>query len=70
MLRKADEFGVTGWVRNRSDGTVEAIVHGSHEAVAQIINWAHHGPDTARVDQVVCSPATGEFSSFEKRPTL
>ncbi|MGC4252164.1 MAG: acylphosphatase [Sphingobium sp.] len=70
MVAAARQFGLTGWVRNRMDGTVESAVEGPPEAVDRIIQLAHDGPPAAKVDQVVVqeSPAQG-FSSFEKRPT-
>jgi acylphosphatase len=65
--------GITGWVRNRRDGTVEAVVQGSPEAVAIILAWAKHGPPAARVTDVSASAASGEFErhygGFELLPT-
>lgn len=69
MMRKARELGVTGWVRNRRDDSVEAVVHGSTTAVEAIIAWAQHGPPSARVDEVRVSAAQGEYAGFETRPT-
>jgi len=69
MERKARELGVTGWVRNRLDGSVEAVVQGSHEAVAAIIDWARRGPRAAIVTDLQVSEASGEFSEFSARPT-
>jgi acylphosphatase len=69
MERKARELGVTGWVRNRLDGTVEAVVQGSPEAVAAIIDWARHGPRAAIVTDVKVSEGSGDFSGFTARPT-
>ena len=43
---------ITGWVRNRSDGSVEAVFEGSPEAVAEMIAWCRVGPPRARVDHV------------------
>ena len=42
-------LGVTGWVRNRADGTVEAVLQGSPEAVQAVIDWAWVGPRNAQV---------------------
>ena len=67
MVMKAAEIGITGWVRNRSDGAVEAIVQGSPEAVARMLAWARHGPRSARVERVEVEPAEGEFGTFEAR---
>jgi acylphosphatase len=43
---------VRGWVRNRRDGRVEALVQGDDEAVALVIAWARRGPPAARVDRI------------------
>ena len=48
MCREADRLGVTGWVRNCRDGSVEAIVDGAPSAVDGIIAWARRGPPAAR----------------------
>jgi acylphosphatase len=69
MRREAQRLGVTGWVRNRADGSVEAVVQGSADAVDAIQRWAKQGPDEARVERVEATPAQGEFAAFEKRPT-
>ncbi len=70
MLMKAAETGVRGWVRNRSDGAVEALVQGTPEAVARMLAWARHGPRSARVDRVEVEPGEGVFSEFEARDAL
>jgi acylphosphatase len=49
---------VHGWVRNRSDGTVEAILHGDRYAVDDLVRACRHGPLLARVDKVHSEPAT------------
>jgi acylphosphatase len=69
MRQEAARVRVTGWVRNRPDGSVEAVVQGSPQAVDAITAWARRGPEQARVDAVEVSPAEGDFPSFEKRPT-
>ncbi len=68
-VRAAQRFGVTGWVRNRSDGSVEAVVHGTAEAVEAIVAWARRGPDSAIVEALEVIEAEGAFSTFEMRPT-
>ncbi|HEX5126120.1 MAG TPA: acylphosphatase, partial [Rhodocyclaceae bacterium] len=44
MLQAAQDLALAGWVRNRSDGSVEAVVHGPQDAVAAMIHWASNGP--------------------------
>ena len=68
MRREAERLGVTGWVRNAPDGSVEAVVQGADEAVDALIEWARSGPPLARVDRLTHKDAQGEFSSFAKRP--
>ena len=50
--REAQRLGLHGWVRNRSDGSVEAIAQGPPERVAALIDWCHEGPPLARVVEV------------------
>jgi len=70
MRIEAERLGVAGWVCNRRDGTVEAVVHGAPDAVERITQWAHRGPADAEVSSVEVSPAEGTFQRFEKRPTF
>ncbi|MFZ5558003.1 MAG: acylphosphatase [Pseudomonadota bacterium] len=65
MRMEADRLGVTGWVRNRPDGTVEAAAHGSPEAVAALIRWAHVGPRLAQVTRVEVADDTGTYQGFD-----
>jgi len=69
MRWEAERLGVAGWVRNRRDGTVEAVVAGSADAVTEIVQWAHRGPPAAQVTQVVVAESDGTFAAFEWRPT-
>ena len=48
----ADGLGLTGWVRNRADGSVEALCSGTIDTVDQMIEWLRQGPDSAVVDMV------------------
>jgi acylphosphatase len=50
--RQARAHGVTGWVRNCPDGTVEAVFEGEPQAVEAMITWAREGPPAAQVDRV------------------
>ncbi|MGZ5034817.1 MAG: acylphosphatase [Usitatibacter sp.] len=67
MRIEAERLGVAGWVCNRLDGTVEAVVQGRSEAVEAIIRWARRGPRDASVEGVEVTEADGDFSGFEKR---
>ena len=60
--REARSRGVTGWVRNANDGSVEAAFEGQPAAVEAMINWSHRGPDGADVAavEVVEEPPQGE----------
>jgi len=60
MVEAARAAGVVGWVRNRRDGSVEAIVQGDGAAVLAVVAWCEGGPDGARVDAVEVSDATAD----------
>jgi acylphosphatase len=45
-------YGVSGWVRNRNDGSVEALLEGDEEKIDAVILWARRGPPRARVTSV------------------
>ncbi len=64
---KAMELGLTGWVRNLQDGTVEAVFEGKDELVKEAINWCQTSQPHARVDSVEISweDYTGEFCGFD-----
>jgi acylphosphatase len=65
--KKAISLGLTGWVRNVPDGTVEAVAEGPGEKVRDFVDWCHKGPPAARVDKVYKTPDKyqGEFSFFD-----
>ncbi len=69
---RASALGLSGWVRNRRDGTVEAMIHGQSEAVARLLAECRNGPRAARVDGIEHRETTGEpvTGDFEVRPTL
>lgn len=69
MANEALRLGITGWVRNRLDSSVEAVVSGSPEQVDAIITWAKRGPAAAVVTEVVVSEAEGTYSRFDRLPT-
>ncbi|MDT6964483.1 acylphosphatase [Cupriavidus sp. SZY C1] len=67
---KAMALGLTGWVRNRMDGTVEVIATGSREHLETLRQWMEQGPPAAQVSRVDMAPAPPEtFDSFAWRPT-
>ena len=70
MRREAEALGVRGWVRNRSDGTVEAMVQGEALAVEALVRWAHRGPPLAEVSRVERAPGSGDFTGFDVRGTV
>lgn len=59
-VQQAERLGVSGWVRNRADGSVEALVQGAPDAVQALIDWAHQGPPHAQVERVEVSDAPAE----------
>jgi acylphosphatase len=69
LTREARAAGVAGWVRNRRDGTVEAVVQGSADAVEQVIARARIGPPAGRVTDLQIEAAEGSFEGFTTRPT-
>ena len=69
MAEEARRLGVCGWVRNRRDGSVEALVAGPPDAVDRIVAWARRGPHAAEVSAVEAFAAVGVFESFEQWPT-
>jgi len=69
MVEEAERLGATGWVRNRRDGTVEAVVGGDPDAMRALVAWARRGPPSARVTDVRISEVEESFERFETRPT-
>ncbi|MDP2759725.1 MAG: acylphosphatase [Sideroxyarcus sp.] len=70
MRREAERLGVSGWVRNCSDGTVEAMVQGETGALAALVRWAHCGPQLAEVERVEVEPGDGSYAGFEMRGSV
>lgn len=65
--RAADRIGVNGWVRNRPEGTVEAVFEGAKVKVDAVLDWCRQGPRLAKVDKVdvTWQPFEDAFESFE-----
>jgi len=63
------KYDVCGWVCNRPDGSVAVVLEGERTAVQAVIDWCHHGPEMARVDdlQIDWKNPTGEFDRFQVR---
>ncbi len=74
MVDAAASLAVLGWVRNRSDSSVEALVQGAPQAVQALQDWACRGPAGARVDAVVATdlpdPPDELGAGFVRRPTV
>lgn len=73
LRSEAGRRAVTGWVRNRFDGSVEAVLQGDAQAVDSLLAWARKGPRAARVDAIETMALEPQFDqvydSFERRPT-
>jgi len=68
----AQRLGVTGWARNRRDGTVEAEVEGEPEQVERMLDWLRAGPPGANVESVTISEAEtrGDDDAFRIHETV
>ena len=63
---QADQLGIKGWVRNTSDGNVEAVFEGEEKLVKEMLKWCNYGPPSARVEKVKVEkqPAKNDFDRF------
>ncbi|MGY4645803.1 acylphosphatase [Cellulomonas sp. URHB0016] len=69
MAREADRRGAHGWVRNRDDGSVEAVLEGEQDVVDALVLWARRGPAGAAVTDVEEHDEPPEhLRAFEIRP--
>jgi len=66
---EAKKLGVKGWVRNLSDGRVEAVFEGEEKSVKELVEFCRRGPPGARVTgvDIIWENYTGEFRNFEVR---
>ncbi len=65
--RQAVSLGVSGWVKNRPDGAVEALLEGPQTAVSRLVAWCQEGPSAANVAEVheTEEPWQGAFDAFD-----
>ena len=68
LSAEATSLGLKGWVRNRRDGTVEALIHGTPDGVEALTVWAWHGPSSARVDRVRSNDEPDSADELAKYP--
>lgn len=68
-VQRATELGLTGWVRNKSDGTVEVLAEGPRIRLESLLGFLHTGPPSASVVMVDTSwrPASEGYDTFEVR---
>jgi acylphosphatase len=70
-VQQARHLGLTGWVMNRDDGSVEIVAEGRSESIEELIAWCRQGPPGARIDEVDLQRQNfrGEFNEFRiKQP--
>lgn len=68
---RAKSLGLTGWVRNRRDGSVEALFFGKRSAIDEMLQACGSGPAQARVDDIATEPAQGIVADrFDVKPTV
>ncbi|TAH52762.1 MAG: acylphosphatase [Betaproteobacteria bacterium] len=68
---EATRLGLRGWVRNRLDGSVEALVIGTSALIDRFVEWAYDGPPKAQVTRIDLTVAVAEpVEGFEQRPTM
>ncbi|MBV8407073.1 MAG: acylphosphatase [Alphaproteobacteria bacterium] len=71
VMERAERLGLSGWVRNRIDGSVEAVIVGEDDAVGRMVEACRRGPPAARVDAVDVEPLDLDIlpEGFARRPT-
>jgi acylphosphatase len=67
--REANRLGLSGWVANRFDGSVEVVAEGERQGLQGLLQYLHRGPPSARVDRVQAEweASSGEFNRFRVR---
>ncbi|MET0652373.1 MAG: acylphosphatase, partial [Hyphomicrobiaceae bacterium] len=67
----ASRLGLSGWVRNRRDGSVEAVFSGPSDAVAEMLEFCRQGPPSARVDRIdLTEEDDPPPAGFDVKPTV
>lgn len=70
LTSMAEESGIDGWVRNRADGSVEALLHGDREVVQMVVERCYRGPALARVERIEqVEDKSNPVRGFIQRPT-
>jgi acylphosphatase len=66
-LHRAQNLGLSGFVRNCWDGSVEVVAEGERDVLKELLSWLHEGPTGAAVEQVIVrwEKPSGEFGRFE-----
>jgi len=70
MYREAAKQHVTGWVRNRQGGALEAMFQGELAQVETLVAWAQRGPPEARVERIEIDEGSGDYAEFIRLPTV
>lgn len=67
VRRQAKKLGLTGWVKNEPDDTVQIFAEGDEEGLKELVKWCYNGPVLARVDKIDVGwgEATGKFDKFK-----
>lgn len=69
LRQQAESLEVSGWVRNRRDGSVEAMLQGDGSAVETLIAWCRIGNGRSRVERIDVEEGQGQFTGFERLET-
>lgn len=70
LRQQAESLEVSGWVRNRRSGSVEAMLQGEEDAVEALVAWCRIGNGRSRVERVEIEAGQGDYSGFEQLDTL
>ncbi len=63
----AEKYMITGWVRNKRDGTVEAVIKGERENIQQMMQWFHTGSPASSVKKIIMEDqkSLSDFTDFD-----